>query len=102
MFIELVSSTVSASNHTKYISLNNEQCITQHTLIDLYPTKCSQGISYYPFAVYLAKCVGSCETLNNISNRVCVPDKTEDLNLSVFNMMTGINESKKLTQDVSS
>ena len=26
------------------------------------------------------------------SNEVCIPNKTEDLNLSVFNMITGINE----------
>ena len=30
-------------------------------------------------------------------NKVCVPNKAEDLNLSGFNMITGINESKALT-----
>ena len=34
-------------------------------------------------------------------NKLCVPNKTEDLNLSVFNMITGINESKTLTKDIS-
>ena len=33
-----------------------------------------------------------------MSNEVCVPNKTEDLNLSVFNMIWGINESKTLTK----
>ena len=36
--------------------------------------------------------------LTDLSNIVCVPKKGEDLNLSVFNMITGINESKTLTQ----
>ena len=36
-----------------------------------------------------------------MSNKVCVPNKTEDLNLSLFNMITGINESKILTIDIS-
>ena len=27
-----------------------------------------------------------------VVNRVCVPDKTEDLNLSKFSLTTGINE----------
>ena len=27
-----------------------------------------------------------------IKNKVCVPNKVEDLNLSVFNMIRGINE----------
>ena len=39
---------------------------------------------------------GSCNTLNNLSNKVCLPNETEDLNLNVFNMITGINESKTL------
>ena len=38
------------------------------------------------------------KTLNDLSNKVCVPNKTEDLTLKVFNMVTGINESKKLTK----
>ena len=42
-----------------------------------------------------------CNTLNDLSNNVCVPNKTEDLNLSVFNMITGINESKTLTRQIS-
>ena len=43
------------------------------------------------FTANLEKCVGSCNTLNDITNKVCVPNKTEDLNLNVFNMITGIN-----------
>ena len=39
--------------------------------------------------------------LNNLSNKVCVPNKIGDLYLSVFNMITGINESKALTKDIS-
>ena len=39
--------------------------------------------------------------LNDLSNKVCVPNKTEDLNLSVFNMVTGINELKTLTNYIS-
>ena len=52
-------------------------------------------------AVKFDRCVGSCNTLNDLSNKVCVPNKTEDLNLSVFNMITGINESETLTKDIS-
>ena len=43
----------------------------------------------------------SCNTSNDLSNKICVPNKTEDLNLSVFNMITGINESKTLTKYIS-
>ena len=52
---------------------------------------------YYLFAIKLNRCVGSCNTLNDLSNEVCVPDKTEDFNLTVFNMVTRIKELKTLT-----
>ena len=50
-------------------------------------------------------CIGSCNILNLIllflSNKVCAPNKTEHLNLSVFNMITEINESKTLKKHIS-
>ena len=73
----------------------------QPSLINLHPYEYSQEFHYYPFVVKLDRCVGSCNTLNDLSNKVCVPSKTEDLNLSVFNMITGKNESKILTKGIS-
>ena len=69
-------------------------------LIYLHPNEYNQKFHYYSFSVRLDGCVRSCYTLNNLSNKVCVSNKTEDLNLSVFNIITGINESKKLTKDI--
>ena len=45
--------------------------------------------------------VGSCNTLNGLSNKVCVSNETEDLNLSMFNMITGITGSKTLKKHIS-
>ena len=39
--------------------------------------------------------------VNELSNEVCIPNKTEDLNLSVFNIITRINESKALAKHIS-
>ena len=71
------------------------------TLINLHHNEYSQELHYYPFAVKLDGCLRSCNTLNELSNKACVPNKTEYLNLSVFNMISGINESKILTENVS-
>ena len=38
--------------------------------------------------------------MNDLSYKVCVPNKTDALNLSNFNMITGINESKTLTKQI--
>ena len=51
--------------------------------------------------VKLDRCVGSCNTLNDLSNKVYVPNQIEDLNLGAFNMITGINESKTLAKHIS-
>ena len=48
----------------------------------------------------LDRCIGSCNTLNDLSNKLCVPNKIEDLNIHVFNMITGINESKILRKHI--
>ena len=65
--------------------------------IYLHPNECSQEFYYYSYAVKLDRCVWSCNAYNDLSNKVFLPSKTEDLNLSVFNMITGINKSKALT-----
>ena len=88
IFMGLLISIINAYNHTKCVSLSNQKCMIQPTLINLHPNEYSQEFHYYPFTVKLDKCVGSCNTLNDLSNKVCVPNKTEDLNLSVFNMIT--------------
>ena len=51
--------------------------------------------------VKLDICVGSCNTLNDLSDKVCVPNRTEDLNLRMFNMIKEINESKTLAKNIS-
>ena len=69
---------INGSNHTKCVSLNNQKCRIQHTLINSQPNEYSQESHYYPFAVKLSRCVESCNTLNDLCNKVCVPNKTED------------------------
>ena len=101
LFMGLLISIVDASNHAKCISLSNQKCEIQSTFIKLHPNEYSQEFHYYPFTVKLDKCVGRCNTLIDLSNKVCVPNKTEGLNLSVFNIITEINESKTLTKHIS-
>ena len=75
----------------------------QPSLITLYSNEYNRKFHYYPFVVTLDRCVGSCNTLNNLSNKVCLPNKTEDLNIYVFDMITGkkwINNFKILNKNV--
>ena len=92
IFIGLLTGLVNESNRTKCISLSNQKCEIQPTLINLHPNEYNEELHYYPFAVKLDRCIGSCNTLNHLSNKACLSNKTEGLNLSAFNMITGINE----------
>ena len=89
IFIVLLTGLINGSNHTKCVSLSNQKCMTQPNLINLHPNEYSQEFHYYPFAVKLDGCAGSCNILNDLSNKVCVPNKTEDLNVRVFDMIDG-------------
>ena len=75
IFIRLLTGLVNGSNHTKSVSLSNQKCEIQPTFINLHPNKYNQESHYYPFAVKLGRCIGSCNTLNDLSNKVCVPKK---------------------------
>ena len=66
----------------------------QPALISLHSNEYSHEFHYYPLSVNLDRCFGSCNTRNDLSNKVCIPNKIEDLNLSVFKMITGINDSE--------
>ena len=47
------------------------------------------AVRNYTTAFKLDRCVGSFNTINNWSNKVYVPNKTEDLKIGLFNMITG-------------
>ena len=77
--------------------------MTQPTLINLHPNEYRYELHCYcyPYPVKLDRFVISCNTFNDKSAEVCVPNKTEALNLSVFNRITRIKDSKALTKHVS-
>ena len=43
----------------------------------------------------------SCNTLDELSTRISVLNKTDDVNLNVFYMITGINEPETVTKHIS-
>ena len=90
IFIGLLTGLDNESNHANCASLSNQKCMIQPTVTYLHHNECNQEFPYYPFTVKLDRCVGSCNTLN----KVRVPYETEDLNRSVFHVITRVNESE--------
>ena len=82
------------------MSLNYKKCMTQSTLINLHPNEYSEDLHYYSFTINLDSCVRIFNNLNDLPNKVCGQNKTEDLELIVFKMITGINISDTLTKHI--
>ena len=50
--------------------------------------------------VSLDRCNGICDTHDDLSSKICVRNKAEETNLSIFNMVRRINESKTSTKHI--
>ena len=68
----------------------------RRTLFDLIPVE----LNYYPFMISLDKFSGICNSVDDISTKICVSSKTKDINIKVFNMITNINESKTMVKHI--
>ena len=51
IFKRLLTRIVNASNHKKCVSLSNQKCTTQPTIINLHLNEYTQGLHYSPIAL---------------------------------------------------
>ena len=51
--------------------------------------------------ISLDKCNESCDSVDDLSCKICFPNKTKSVNVKVFNMITKINETKTLIKHIS-
>ena len=79
------------------VCLKNEPCMARPTFIDLNPI----DLNYYPFRISLDKCNASCNAVDDLSTKVCVPSKTKDANVKVFDMKIKKYEAKTLIKHIS-
>ena len=100
-FFVLLTTLVNDSTHTNCVSLSYQKCEIPPNPINVHPNEYSQELHYYLFAFELDRFVGSCNSLNDLSNEVCVPNKIGHLNIHIFNMLRGMNELKMLTKHIS-
>ena len=71
--------------------MNNQSRKIRPSLIDVNPNEYNQGLRYNPFMVNLDRCDIRCYTFDDPSDAMCVPNRTEDVNLSVFSIITRTN-----------
>ena len=68
----------------------------QPTLVNLHPNEYSQEFHYHPFMVKLDRWAGSCDTIM----AYIIKYVFQIQHISMFNMITAINESKTLTKHI--
>ena len=70
------------------ISMNNQECKVRLEIINVN----SDEPIFYPFSIKISRCRGSCNNINDLYAKMCVPDVIKNLNVEVFNLMSRTNE----------
>ena len=94
---KLVSLTFSLFNLVvtkalKCVSLVNQKCMARPKTIN---TNANELV-FYPLSIKVNKCSGDCNTINDPVAKLCVPDIVKDMNIKAFNMLSRINETRKI------
>ena len=84
--------SLSQANSLEYISMKNEECKVRPEIVNIN----TNNPIFYPFSIKVNKCNDSCNNINDPYARVCVPGTTKNLNVKVFNMISGINETRHI------
>ena len=79
-------------NSLEYVSMNNRECKSRPTVIDV---NTNEPI-FYPSSIKVNKCSGSCYSTNDPYAKLCDPDIFKNSNVKVFNLMSRINETRHI------
>ena len=52
------------------------------------------NLCFFPFGIETSKCSGSCNNINYLFAKICVPDVVKNLNVKVFNLMSKTIETR--------
>ena len=53
-------------------------------------------VVFYPLSIKVNKCSGDCNNINDPMAKLCVPNIVKGMNIKVFNLLTRINETRKI------
>ena len=76
------------------VSINNQTCKSRPRLVNINTDK----TLFDPVTVTVNKCGESCNTIDDVYSRGCVPNKIKNMNVKIFNLMSGLNETNFLVQ----
>ena len=74
-------------NALRYFSVNNEEYKIRPAAKNINRNE----LSFYPYCIFVNKCSGSCNDINNPYAKFWVPDVLKNMNTKVFNLMSRVN-----------
>ena len=72
--------------------MNNQKCKIRRQVININ----SNEPLFYPYRVKINECSGSCNNINDLYAKLCVPDFVKNINVRVFNLMSRTNETRHI------
>ena len=79
-------------NSLECVSINNQECKIRSEIINVN----TNVPLFYVFSIKVNKCNGSCSNINNPYAKFCVPDVVKNINIKVFQLMSRINETRRI------
>ena len=74
------------------ISMNNQECKLRPQVLNVN----GDEPVFFPFSTETSKFNGSCNNINYLYVKICVPDVVKNLNATVFNLMSITNKIKHI------
>ena len=72
--------------------MNNQECKVRPQIVNVNV----DDPVFFPFSIKTSKCSGSCNNINNPCAKLCVSDVLKTLNVKVFNLVSGTNETRRI------
>ena len=72
--------------------LMNNQCKVRPHIVNVN----GDDPMFFPFSIKTSKCSGSCNNINNPCAKLCVSGVLKTLNVKVFNLVSGTNETRRI------
>ena len=85
-------STLTGINSLSCISMNNQECKVKPQIVNVN----GDDAVFFPYSVKASKCSGTCNNVNNPLAKFYVPDVVKNINVKVFNLVSGTNETKPI------
>ena len=93
LFIELAFwLTLTSVNTLSCIPMNNQECKVRLQIVNVN----GDDPVLFPYSIKKIKCSGSCSNIKNPCAKLCGPDAVKNLNVKVFNLVSGTNKARRI------